>query len=152
MNLSAHFSLEELTRTDQRYINNTCPPELMGELINTAVMLEHVRTALVAAKGFDVPIHVTSGYRSLAVNTAVGSNKHSDHLKALAIDFVAPAFGTPYQIAKFLALHVDDLGIGQLIHEFGRWVHVSRGPVVNKVNRVITISGAGVLLGIQEVA
>ena len=70
--------------------------------------------------------------------------------KRPAFDWKAPAFGTPYQICKALAPQIQVLGIGQLIHEFGAWVHTStRTPAVAS-NRVITITAAGTRLGIQE--
>lgn len=143
--------MEELTHTDVR-TDNLCPLELIPDLTKTADMLERIRSALGAVKGFDVPIIVTSGYRSEAVNKAVGGQPSSDHLKALAVDFKAPAFGTPYEVAKFLSGKLDALGIGQCIHEFGRWVHVSQRAPLNPVNRVITISSAGTQLGVQVVA
>ena len=114
--------------------------------------MERIRSALSAAKGFDVPIIVTSAYRCEAVNKAVGGQPSSDHLKAVAVDFKAPEFGTPFEVAKFLSGRLDALGIGQCIHEFGRWVHVSQRAPLKPVNRVITISAAGTQLGIQAVA
>ena len=151
MKLSSHFTLEELTHTDVR-ADNKCPLELMPDLTKSADMMERVRIALSAAKGFDVPIIVTSAYRCEAVNKAVGGQPASDHLKAVAVDFKAPAFGTPFEVAKFLAPRLDVLGIGQCIHEFGRWVHVSQRTPLKPFSRVITISSAGTELGIQAVA
>ena len=152
MQLTAHFSLDELTHTEQRHLDNTCPPELMPELVETALMMERIRAALAAAKGHEVPILVSSAYRDAAVNAAVGGRPTSDHIEAKAVDFKAPAFGSPYEVSKFLARHMDALEIGQVIHEFGRWVHVSRRTPAKTVNRAITISRAGVEVGIQEVA
>ena len=149
MNLSAHFTLAELTTTEVRGVDNTCPPELLPELHDTAEMMERIRAALSADKGFDVPVIVTSAYRSQAVNQRVGGSNHSDHMQALAVDFKAPAYGTPYDVCKFLSRHLDGLGIGQVIHEFGRWIHVSRRTPARAVNRVITITAAGVQVGVQ---
>lgn len=150
--LTAHFSLEELTRTEVRQHSNTPPPELLPELVDTAAMMERIRAALSADIGDDVRITVTSGYRSQAVNAAVGGSAHSDHLLGLAVDFRAPDYGTPYQVARFLAGKADALDIGQVIHEFGRWVHVSRKRPDKIINRAITVSSAGTVAGIVEVA
>jgi zinc D-Ala-D-Ala carboxypeptidase len=76
----------------------------------------------------------------------------SDHLRAMAADFKAPAFGTPLEVCRALAPHLDDLGIGQLIHEFGTWVHVSTRRPEREVNRTLTISHAGTMPGIVGVA
>lgn len=85
-------------------------------------------------------------------NIASASTITSDHSRGMAADFVAPGYGTPYDIAKALAPLVSVLGIGQLIHEFGQWVHVSTRVPGSPANRVITISSAGTELGVQEVA
>lgn len=149
--LTAHFSLEELTHTSQPH-DNTCPAELLPDLLETAVMMERIRAALCAAAGHPVAIYVTSGYRSPAVNAAVGSKPTSDHLRALAVDFKAPDYGNPFEVATFLASQQEQLEIGQIIHEYGDWVHVSRRAPERDVNRAITISRAGTVAGIVEVA
>lgn len=147
MNLSPHFTLAELTVTEVR-ADNTCPPELVPELTRTAYMLEGIRSYLSQLAGRDCPVRVNSGYRSLAVNVAVGGQKTSDHLAAKAADIVVPAFGTPLEVCQALAPHVDVLGIGQLIHEFGRWVHVSSARPSKAFNRIITIDRDGARAGI----
>lgn len=152
MNLTPHFTLAELTAstTAQRLrLDNTTPPELVPRLVRTAEMLERIRSTL------GVPVVVTGGYRSRAVNAAVGGVTSSDHAQGHAADIVAPRYGTPYEIASTLAPLVSVLGIGQLIYEKigGKaWVHVSTRVPEKPVNRVITITGKGAQLGIQESA
>lgn len=151
MQLTQHFALAELTTssTAQRMgLDNTAPPEVVPRLVRTAEMLERIRATL------DAPVIVTSGYRALAVNKAVGGVTTSDHAQGRAADIVAPTYGTPLQIARTLAPLVSVLGIGQLIYErFGStsWVHVSTRVPDKRVNRVITITSAGTQLGVQEV-
>ena len=150
MQLTPHFSLAELTAssTARRLgLDNTPPPELMPRLVLTAEMLERIRSTLGA------PIVVTSGYRSQAVNRAVGGVTSSDHTQGHAADIVAPRYGTPTQIARTLAPLVSVLGIGQLILEGVKgkqWVHVSTRVPNKTSNRVITITDKGAQLGIQE--
>ena len=150
MNLSPHFTLAELTRsnTAQRLgLDNTPPDDVIEALKLTAQMLERIRETL------DKPVIVTSAFRSLAVNRAVGGATSSDHLSGEAADIVSPAFGTPYLVASTLAPLVSTLGIGQLILEGVRgkqWVHVSRRTPARAVNRIITITDSGVRPGIQE--
>lgn len=149
MNLTQHFTLAELTASAKARslgLDNAPPPELVPRLVRTAEMLERIRATL----GF--PVIVTSGYRSPAVNRAVGGVATSDHTQGHAADFVAPGFGTPEQIARSLAPLVDLLGIGQLIYEHigGKaWVHVSTRTPEKPANRVITITAKGAALGIQ---
>lgn len=139
MNLSPHLDLAEFTGSDTAArlgIDNTLPKELLGNAYATAAMLERLRAHL------KVPILVSSGYRCLALNTALGSSPGSDHVQALALDFRAPAFGTPLQICRVLQAHLTELGIGQMIFEH-TWVHVTTRAPVNPINRVLTLSGAG---------
>lgn len=151
MQLTPHFTLEELTRSSvaqARGLPNNPPPELLTRLILTAEMLERIRTTL------GVAVSVTSGYRSPQVNIAVGGATSSDHTQGHAADIVAPAFGTPYDVAATLAPLVSTLGIGQLILEGiagKRWVHVSTHTPEKAVNRIITITDAGVMVGIHPV-
>ena len=151
MQLTKHFDLAELTRSSvaqARGLSNEPPPELLPRLILTAEMLERIRSTL------DAPVIVTSGYRSPQVNIAVGGATSSDHTQGHAADIVAPMFGTPYDIARRLAPLVSTIGIGQIILEGikgKRWVHVSTHTPEKAVNRIITITDSGVLVGIQPV-
>lgn len=147
MNLSINFTLEEFTASDlakRKGIANTLPKDLIAEAGKTCQMMEDILNFL------GRPIVITSGYRSIELNQAVGSSDRSDHVKAMAIDFKCPEFGTPYQIAMALKANIDALGIGQIIYEFGSWIHVSTRTPTKTVNRVITIDKAGTRLGIQK--
>jgi len=76
-------------------------------------------------------INVLSGYRPLAVNRLVGSNDDSQHIKCLAGDLDAEDEAvTPYDLCK-LVIKLK-LPFDQLIHEFGRWAHIS----ISKASRV----------------
>jgi zinc D-Ala-D-Ala carboxypeptidase len=158
MQLSEHFTLEDFERsvTAQRMgIDNTLPAELLNDAIITAQFAERIRAALSAKAGCNVAMIVSSGYRCPELNLARKGQKKSDHMTMTAIDFIAPKFGSPYEIAKFLTTQLDALDIGQLIFEGvngARWVHVSRKPTEKLVNRVITISDAGTEVGIQAIA
>lgn len=151
MNLTKHFTLAELTAsaTAKRLgIDNTPPPEHIDKLTLTAEMLERVRSLL------QCPIIVTSGYRCMKLNIAVGGVTSSDHARGQAADIVVPGFGTPYEVAKKLAPFVSHIGIGQLILEGikgKQWVHLSTRMADKPNNRVITITDAGAQLGIQRI-
>lgn len=152
--LTANFSLAEFTASDtarRQHIDNTLPDALRVTAVQTCSMMERIRARLCTLAGREIPIAVTSGYRCAALNSAIGSVATSDHPRAMAVDFKAPAFGTPYEISKALAPLVSELGIGQLIHEFGTWVHVSTRRPSSDVNRIITISSHGTVAGIERV-
>lgn len=150
--LSEHFTFAELTAstTAKRLgLNNIPDGAALYQLTKLAEMLERVRAKL------GVPVTVTSAYRSPAVNKAVGGRTSSDHCKGMAADILAPRFGTAHAVAAAIAPHVSELGIGQIILEGikgKQWVHLSIDPVDNPVNRIITITDAGVKPGIVELA
>lgn len=135
--LSPHFTLEELTVSQEaarRGIDNTPTPEAMEALKRTAMGLEAVRMRLGGA-----PILVSSGYRSPAVNAAVGGSKSSQHMRGEAADFTAPRFGNPRAIVD--ALVDSDVPYDQLILEFGRWVHISFSQRPRRQALVIDTTG-----------
>lgn len=152
MKLTPHFTLAELTASTMAAslrIDNTPPPELIPRLILLAEMLERIRATLGS------PVVVTSGYRCQQLNLAVGGASTSDHPQGHAADIIAPNFGSATEVARLLAPLVATLGIGQIILEGVRgkqWVHVSTHVPERAINRVITITDAGVVPGIVGLA
>lgn len=71
-----------------------------------------------------VPVLISSGYRSLALNRAVGGSATSQHCEGLAADFTAPAFGSPRRICEHILANASEIRFDQLIYE-GTWVHIS---------------------------
>ena len=145
--MTPHFSLEEFTQSDTAArlgIDNRLPDELRENALKTLEMMERIRFHI------DAPITITSGYRCKALNGVIGSKPGSDHTMALACDFRAPKAGTPFQIAASLAPVFKIIGIGQLILEFGTWVHVSTRIPEKTINRIITIDKTGTRAGIWQ--
>lgn len=151
MQITQHFSLEEFCATQHRGINNMLPDALFEHARQTCEMLERIREYLSQKAQRDVPITLSSGYRCLPLNKAVGSSDTSDHVQAWAADWTAPAYGTPYTISLALSAVVNQLEIGQLIHEFGRWVHVGVPKPPKAYNRIITLDKNGTQVGIQRI-
>jgi hypothetical protein len=119
MNLTPHFTLEEMTFSEAAArlgLDNTPIQTAITNLGMVAAAMERIRTLL-----GDRPIVVHSGYRSAGVNQAVGGVAMSAHCQGLACDFVCYAFGTPTEVA--LAILKSDLEYDQLILEYG-WVHI----------------------------
>ena len=141
MQLSANFSLEELTRSEvalRKNLDNTPDAETVANLTELALGLEKVRDLL------GHPIHINSGYRGPKVNSAVGGSKISAHMKGYAADFVCPSFGTPQDICH--AIMDSTLDWDQLIYEFGAWVHISFEPSMRRM--ALTIDSQGTRQGI----
>ena len=115
MNLTPHFTLEELTFTNHREFDNTPNVLQVNNLQRLAEFLEEVRSLL------GKPIIIDSGFRSPEVNQAVGSTSVSQHLRGCAADFRVPSM-TPAEVVK--AIHGSDLPFDQLILEL-TWTHIS---------------------------
>lgn len=133
MQLSPHFSLEELITTQVRGIDNTPPPEVLTALQDTARHMEEVRRVLA-----NQPIVVHSGYRSEDLNRIVGGVPGSAHTTGHAVDFVCPQFGTPLECARAIVAATASVKFDQCIREFG-WIHLSfapamRGDILTKVS------------------
>jgi len=117
MNLTEHFTLEELTHTDHRELDNTPNDAELENLKRLAEFLEDLKVVLGGK-----PIMVNSAFRSKAVNDAVGSKDTSQHRIGCAADIRVPSM-TPDQVVKVVI--ASDLGFDQVIREFDRWTHIS---------------------------
>jgi hypothetical protein len=117
MNLTEHFTYEELTHTDHRQLDNTPNDAELANLTRLAEFLEQVKTLL-----GNKPIMVNSAFRSKLVNDAVGSKDSSQHRVGCAADIRVPGM-TPNEVVQ--AVIASDLGYDQIIREFDRWTHIS---------------------------
>lgn len=121
MNLSENFTLAEMIRSDaasRRGIDNTPSPVIIENLTRLCLhVLEPVRAH------FARPVIVTSGYRSPAVNSAIGGSGTSQHSQGEAADFTVHGVGN-IEVCRWMEAN---LTYDQLIYEFGEsgWVHCS---------------------------
>ena len=127
MNLTEHFSLEELTHTDHRELDNTPNDAEKANLGRLAAFLEKVKGLL-----GNKPIMVNSAFRSKAVNDSVGSKDSSQHRVGCAADIRVPGM-TPDEVVR--AVIASDLQFDQVIREFDRWTHISIPNVAGAVPR-----------------
>lgn len=117
MNLSPHFTFDELTVTDHREFDNTPNADELANLTRLAAFLEEVKTVL-----GDKPVMVNSAFRSAQVNAAVGSKPTSQHRVGCAADLRIPGM-TPDEVVQ--AVIASNLNYDQVIREFDRWTHIS---------------------------
>jgi zinc D-Ala-D-Ala carboxypeptidase len=123
MMLSEHFSLDEMIRSQtavRKGIQNL-PEE--AELNSLRLLCKNVLEPVRAHFG---PVTITSGFRCVRLNKAVGGSGTSQHCFGEAADFHVP--GVPdLVVANWIA---DNLHFDQLILEFPPegWVHCSYGP------------------------
>ena len=126
MQLSEHLSLAEIMRSEtakRKGISNMPTEE---HLENFKLLAEKVFEPI--REHFGVPIHISSGYRSKALNTAIKGSLSSQHCTGEAIDIDMD--GTSITNAQVFNYIKDNLNFDQLIWEFGTdknpdWVHVS---------------------------
>jgi len=131
MNLTLHFTLEELTFTDHREYDNTPNEQELENLKRLSLFLEEVKK-LLGGKA----IMVNSAFRSAEVNRAVGSTDKSQHRLGCACDFRVPDM-TPDEVVQ--AIINSDLQYDQCIREFDRWTHVSIPNIVDEKPRKMAL-------------
>ena len=124
MKLSKNFWLNEflVSQTATRFgIDMTPTDQIISNIqLLVRICLQPLRDELGSA------ILITSGYRPLELNTRIGGSKTSQHIHGRAVDFHSNKY-TPLEICE-IAERME-LPFDQLIHEFGRWVHLGIAPV-----------------------
>lgn len=146
--LSAHFTLVDFTRSSKAKelgVDNQPPASYMGNLSRMAELMEEVRRLL-----GEKNIRINSAYRCLEVNRALKSKDSSMHRYGLAVDFVCPDYGAPLAICRAIA--ASGTPFDQLIHEFGRWVHLGLAMDGHPARRQqLTIDKAGTRVGLLPI-
>ena len=138
MEFPQHFTLAELTYSGtglRRGLANNPNDEQVANLWRLcAVLLEPIRALL------GVPMHVNSGFRSPAVNAAVGGKANSAHLDGRACDFVPIGMSLAHAVDL---IHGSGLPFDQLILEYDAWIHVAvERTGSNPRGQVLKIGGA----------
>jgi zinc D-Ala-D-Ala carboxypeptidase len=128
MRLSKNFTLNELTRSQtaiRRGIDNS---PTMTVIDNLQALVDNVLQPLRDSQG---PVNITSGYRSEAINAAIGGSNTSHHTRGMAADLTVVG-KTNREICEWIR---DNLKFTQLIWEFptkenpqAGWVHVAYDP------------------------
>jgi hypothetical protein len=144
MNLSANFTLKELTKSDTATrlgIDNT-PDEAVIESLK--LLCENVLQPV--RDHFGKSVTVNSGFRSPETNQATGGSKTSDHCKGQAADIEIEGISNP-DLAHWI---MDNCDYTQLILEFytqgqpnSGWVHVSYDPSNLKMQELTAVKVAG---------
>jgi len=145
MKLSEHLDLSEIIRSDsakRNGISNMPTPEHIENFkILATKVFEPVR------EHFGVPIHISSGYRSVELNRLIKGSSSSQHCKGQAIDIDMDNSTNGVTNADVFNYIKDNLPFDQLIWEFGNednpdWVHVSYVPEGRKqILKAVKIKG-----------
>jgi len=123
VNLSAHFTLSEMSRTSSGLYNGPTIDKIRALTVLCTTLLEPVRNRF-------GPVSIHSGYRGPAVNAAIGGSKSSQHMKGEAADFHCA--DAPLETVMRWIVVESGLSYGQVIlegHTKGdpTWIHLSLG-------------------------
>lgn len=126
MQLSKNLSLAEVIRSETAKRKGVSNMPTEAHIENFKLLAEKVFQPI--RDHFGVPIHISSGYRSAALNKAIGGAASSQHCTGEAIDIDMD--GTSVTNAQIFNYIKDNLEFDQLIAEFPEnsnpaWVHVS---------------------------
>jgi zinc D-Ala-D-Ala carboxypeptidase len=146
MKLSKYVSLAEVTRSDtakRRGIDNSPTAEHQE---NLKVICEEVFDKV--REHFGVPLFISSGYRSAALNKAIGGSATSDHNLGRALDLDQDGHGNGVTNMDVFNYIKDNLEFDQLIYEFGTdknpdWVHVGYRKGANRKQILRAIKEGG---------
>ena len=138
--LSPHFTLGELTKTSYHTLDGNIPSRVAIEnLKRICGWLEILRERynMRYGDGGEVPIVISSGYRSEEVNMKCGGAKGSNHLTGCAVDIRCLG---PEQMIRYACLLLDTADengwvFDELIQEkrgTTYWVHFAVRPKNNR--------------------
>lgn len=132
MRLTPNFDLDEFVISQEavrRDIDNTPSAAIVQNLQDLCdVILEPLRAAL-------GPVVVTSGYRCPELNRAIGGTGMSQHMEGRAADIHIPG----HSLEEVFNYIYQNLHFDQVIHEFGRWIHVSYDPARSRRQGLIAL-------------
>ena len=121
--LTKNFTWVEVSRSrhaDEQGIDNTIPEQFKPNAILMAARMEEVRIVC-----GDLPVSISSWYRTPVLNKFVGGSTASAHMEALAVDF--HVVGMTLEDA-FKKIRASSVRYDQLLIERGkdgsRWLHI----------------------------
>lgn len=128
MKLSEHLDLAEVTRSESAKRKGISNEPTVEHLENFKKLAEHIFEPI--RNHFNVPIHISSGYRSKALNAAIGGASSSQHCLGQAIDIDMDGSSSGVTNKMVFDFIKANLNFDQMIWEFGNdnnpdWVHVS---------------------------
>ena len=126
MNLTNNFSLKEMTQSQTALRNNLDNTPDEKQIENLQNLCEKILQPL--REHYNLPIKVTSGFRSEELATMIGSKPTSQHCKGEAADFEIPSVDNKEVATKIK----NEFTFDQLILEYyndtdinSGWIHVS---------------------------
>ena len=130
MQLSNNFTLEELTRTSRTHLLNANREAALNSKDITDNLKSLATKVLQPIRNYyGKPVRITSGYRSKALNVAVGGSTTSQHSYGEAADIQIEGISVDKLFEDLKSGKVVPLdNIGQVIKEKvggAEWIHIS---------------------------
>ncbi len=138
--LSPHFKLSEFTRSGTAAAQKIDNTPTLTVVSNLQYLCQHGLEPL--RSHFNCPIIINSGYRSLALNKAVGGVSNSNHLSGYAADISVPSNEVGEQWFSWMKQNLTEFD--ELITEknsvgsAGFWIHVAIRQSGNNRKKVIS--------------
>jgi hypothetical protein len=131
MQLSKHFGLEELTRSDTARREGIPNAPAEAQVANLKTLCEQVLDPLRDAVG--MAVKVNSGYRSVELNRRIRGAANSQHVQGMAADIQAPGMRVLDLFKRVIELRLPfDQIIYEAQNERTKWVHVSHSGAGNR--------------------
>ena len=148
MKISEHLDLSEVTRSESAKRKGISNEPTAEHLENFKKLAENIFEPI--RNHFNVPIHISSGYRSKALNTSIGGSLTSQHCSGEAIDIDMDGSSNGVTNKMVFEFIKSNLNFDQMIWEFGNsnnpdWVHVSyesTGKQRKQILKATKIGGA----------
>jgi len=124
-NLGLHEMIKSNTATRLNIDNNPTDEHIMNMILWAENIFQPIRNH------FGEPIFISSGYRSMRLNKAIGGSQYSQHCNGMAGDIDQDNKATSVTNRDIFDFILDHLDFDQLIMEFPdedenpEWVHVS---------------------------
>ena len=149
MHLSEHFTLGEVTKTSVKTADGNIPSRVHIENLknlceNWLEDLRYSHNTLYGEK--DEPVIISSGYRSLEVNRAVGGSPNSNHLTGCAVDIRCVGIEQALRYANILLDIADGTkrDFDELLIERNKqgryWIHFAVRPKDNRRKTMIIVA------------
>jgi len=146
MKISEHLDLVEVTRSETAKRKGISNMPIAEHIENFKKLAENIFEPI--RNHFNVPIHISSGYRSKELNTAIGGALSSDHCKGMAIDLDQQGHSGGITNKEIFEYIKENLKFKQLIWEGGTkeepdWVHCAydENNLKNEILRAVKVNG-----------
>ena len=146
MKISEHLDLAEVTRSETAKRKGISNEPTAEHLENFKKLAENIFEPI--RNHFNVPIHISSGYRSKALNTSIGGSLTSQHCSGEAIDIDMDGSSNGVTNKMVFDFIKANLNFDQMIWEFGNsnnpdWVHVSYESTGKQRKQILKASKVG---------